>query len=181
MRDDQMAALLTRRTFVRAAIAAGGLAAVGCGAAERNGGDPATTKATRAKAPSAAALRPAAMTVYRDPSCGCCKAWAAIAQKAGHRVELIDHPDMPAIKRQYGVPDELRSCHTAIVGGYAVEGHVPLADVKRLLAKNPTAVRGIAVAGMPLGSPGMEVPDGSTQPFRVMAFDTAGKVSVFRG
>ena len=176
-----MTAMLTRRTFVRAAIAVGGLAAVGCGAAERKGGDARATKATGAKAPSAAAQHPAAMTVYRDPSCGCCKAWAAIAQKAGYRVELIDHPDMPSIKRQYGVPDELRSCHTGIVGGYAVEGHVPIADVKRLLARKPTAVRGIAVAGMPLGSPGMEVPDGTTQPFRVMAFDGAGKVSLFRG
>lgn len=172
MRDEQTAVTFSRRTFVRAAIAAGGLAAVGCGAAERKGGDPAATKA-------AAAARPAEMTVHRDPGCGCCKAWAAIAQKAGYRVELIDHPDMPSIKRQYGVPDELRSCHTTIVGGYAVEGHVPLDDVKRLLAEKPPGVRGIAVAGMPLGSPGMEVPDGTTQPFRVMAFDAAGKVSLF--
>lgn len=177
-----MTAILTRRTFVGAAIAAGGLAAVGCRAAQRKGEVNAeAANATAASAPSAAAPRSAAMTVYRDPSCGCCEAWADTARNAGYHVELIDHPDMPSIKRQYDVPDELRSCHTTIVGGYAVEGHVPLDDVKRLLAEKPTGVRGIAVPGMPLGSPGMEVPDGTAQPFQVMAFDAAGKVSVFRG
>ena len=176
-----MTSILTRRTFVGAAIAAGGLAAVGCGAAQRKGeGNAEAANATAASAPSAAALRSAAMTIYRDPSCGCCEAWAGIAQNAGYRVELIDHPDMPAIKRQYGVPDELRSCHTTIVGGYAVEGHVPLEDVQRLLTEKPAGVRGIAVPGMPLGSPGMEVPDGTKQPFQVMAFDAAGNISVFR-
>jgi hypothetical protein len=121
------------------------------------------------------------MTVYRDPSCGCCEAWAAIARDAGYRVELVDHPDMPAIKRRYGVPDELLSCHTTVVGGYAVEGHVPMEDVKRLLADKPAGVRGIAVAGMPLGSPGMEVPDGTSQRFKVMAFHADGRTTDFRG
>lgn len=175
-----MTPLLTRRTFVRASIAAGGLAAVGCGAAQRKGGDAEVANAAAGSA-SSAPVRPVAMTVYRDPSCGCCKAWAAIARNAGYRVELIDHPDMPSIKRQHGVPDELRSCHTAIVGGFAVEGHVPLDDVKRLLTEKPRGIRGIAVAGMPLGSPGMEVPDGTEQPFQVMAFDADGKIGVFRG
>ena len=120
------------------------------------------------------------MTVYRDPSCGCCEAWAAIARNAGYQVKVIDHPDMPAIKAKYGVPDELLSCHTTIVGGYAVEGHVPLEDVQRLLKEKPAGVRGIAVAGMPLGSPGMEVPDGTKQPFQVVAFGAGGRSSVFR-
>lgn len=95
-------------------------------------------------------------------------------------MSVTDHPDMPAIKRQYGVPEELLSCHTAVVGNYAVEGHVPLEDVKRLLVERPSGIRGIAVAGMPRGSPGMEVPDCSRDPFQVMAFDTAGRISPFR-
>lgn len=110
------------------------------------------------------------MTVYRDPSCGCCEAWAEIARNAGYEVTLVDHPDMPAVKRRYGVPEQVVSCHTAIVGDYVIEGHVPLDDVKRLLAERPRDLRGIAVAGMPLGSPGMEVPDGTREPFKVMAF-----------
>ena len=120
------------------------------------------------------------MTVYRDPSCGCCEAWAGIARNAGYQVNIVDHPNMAAIKRQYGVPDALLSCHTAVVGGYAIEGHVPIEDVKRLLEQRPPKLKGIAVAGMPLGSPGMEVPDGTKEPFEVMAFDSAGRISPFR-
>ena len=174
-----MTANLTRRTFVGGLVAAGGLVATGCGAEQRNQAG----EAGRANAAAAAGgpVQAAAMIVYRDPSCGCCKAWAAIARNAGYQVQLVDHPDMPAIKQQYGVPDELLSCHTTVVGGYAVEGHVPLEDVQRLLTEKPGGIRGIAVAGMPLGSPGMEVPDGTKQPFQVMAFDARGRVSVFRG
>ena len=119
------------------------------------------------------------MTVYRDPSCGCCEAWAALAQDAGYEVNVIDHPDMPAIKKQFGVPDGLSSCHTAIVAGYAIEGHVPFAHVSRLLETKPAEFKGIAVAGMPRGSPGMEMPDGSKDPFTVMAFDKAGRSTRF--
>lgn len=120
------------------------------------------------------------MTMFRDPSCGCCEAWAGIARQAGFLVRVVDHPDMAAIKQRYDVPEELLSCHTTVVGGYAIEGHVPLDDVKRLLQKRPAQVKGIAVAGMPLGSPGMEVPDGTTQPFKVMAFGAGGQVTTFR-
>lgn len=174
-----MSSPLTRRGFVRAALAAGGLAVAGCGTRERKASEAEET--ARTEAPSVPQPKLAAMTVYRDPSCGCCEAWADIARKAGYEVTLIDHSDMPAIKRQYGVPDELLSCHTTVVDGYAVEGHVPLDDVKRLLAESPASIRGIAVAGMPLGSPGMEVPNGTKQPFQVMAFGADGKTSVFRG
>ena len=121
------------------------------------------------------------MMVYRDPSCGCCEAWTDLARQAGYQVELVDHPDMPAIKRRYGVPDELASCHTAIVGGYAIEGHVPLEEIARLLKERPSIIRGIAVPGMPRGSPGMEMPDGLKDRFRVMAFDASGKSRVFGG
>ena len=92
---------------------------------------------------------------------------------------MVDHPDMPAIKRQYRVPEELASCHTAIVGNYAIEGHVPFESVERLLRERPVGVLGLAVAGMPAGSPGMEIPGRAKDPFEVIAFDGNGKTSVF--
>ena len=180
-RRRQLTASFTRRRFVAAAIAAAGLAAGGCGAAKRNAADGVDADSQNADAASTNAVGPqlAAMTVYRDPSCGCCEAWAEIARNSGYRVALIDHQDMPAIKRRHGVPDELASCHTTIVEGYAVEGHVPIADVARLLRERPSGIRGIAVPGMPRGSPGMEMPDGSKDPFQVIAFDAAGTTSLF--
>ena len=168
---------LSRRTLIAGLASAGGLALAGCGRTEPERAQNSQTPAP----PPAPSPTPqlAAMTVYRDPSCGCCGAWAQIARNAGYQVQLSDHPDMPAIKRQHGVPDELWSCHTGIVGGYAVEGHVPLDDVKRLLSQRPAGIRGIAVPGMPLGSPGMEVPDGTTEAFQVMAFDASGRITPF--
>lgn len=172
---------LTRRSLVAGLVATTTVVLVGCGPGENPKSETTRSPQTRgAEAARAAAARPAAMTVYRDPSCGCCEAWAGIAQEAGYPVNVVDHADMSAIKKRYGVPGELLSCHTTIVGGYAVEGHVPLEDVERLLKDKPVGIRGIAVAGMPLGSPGMEVPDGTKQPFQVLAFDEAGRTSVFR-
>lgn len=168
---------LTRRSLVAGLAATTGLAFVGCGQARKP--DSGTAKTPRPTAAPASAAS-TGMTVYRDPSCGCCEAWAGIARNAGYQVNVIDHPDMSAIKEQFGVPDGLLSCHTTTVGGYAVEGHVPLEDVQRLLSEKPAGIRGIAVAGMPLGSPGMEVPDGTKQPFQVMAFDAAGQLSTYR-
>ena len=121
------------------------------------------------------------MAVYRDPECGCCEEWAERARAAGYSVTVLDRPDMPFIKEKYGVPVELRSCHTTVISGYALEGHVPLDAVARLLKNRPAAIKGIAVAGMPRGAPGMEVPDGSRDPFQVMAFDASGRTSIFRG
>lgn len=166
---------LTRRSVLVGLSAVSSFPLIGCGGTETA----ATENAQTPTAAPSAAPQLASMTVYRDPSCGCCEAWAEIARKAGYQVKLIDHPDMPAIKRQHGVPDELLSCHTTVVGGYAVEGHVPLEDVNRLVAERPQ-LKGIAVAGMPLGSPGMEVPDGTREPFQVMAFDAAGRITPFR-
>ena len=169
---------LTRRRLIVGLATTMGLALVGCGQTRKP--DSGTVGTTKLSASSTTAA-PAAMTVYRDPSCGCCEAWAGLARNAGYQVNVVDHPDMQAIKAQYGVPDALLSCHTTIVGGYAVEGHVPLEDVQWLLKEKPAGIRGIAVAGMPLGSPGMEVPDGTKQQFEVMAFDQGGRTSVFRG
>ena len=94
------------------------------------------------------------MTVHKDPNCGCCTAWAGLAQQAGYEVERIDSADLGAIKDRLGVPDELWSCHTVEIGGYVIEGHVPFDAVSRLLEERPD-VTGIAVPGMPAGSPGM--------------------------
>lgn len=171
-----MSRLLHRRAFLTGISAVGGLALVGCGQSKTpdmgtSGSSPPNHAPRNASA--------AAMTVYRDPGCGCCEAWAEQARGQGFAVTVIDRPDMPAIKRQHRVPDELSSCHTAIVAGYAIEGHVPFTDVRRLLSEMPRGVRGIAVPGMPRGSPGMEMPDGSKDVFQVMAFDAEGRVTVF--
>lgn len=120
------------------------------------------------------------LTVYRDAGCGCCQEWAMRARDAGYRVVVTDDTDMPSVKRRFGVPEALASCHTTVAGAYVIEGHVPLADVRRLLAARPANVKGIAVPGMPLGSPGMESPDGHRQPFEVFAFDAAGRVTRFK-
>ncbi|TPE60756.1 DUF411 domain-containing protein [Sandaracinobacter neustonicus] len=114
------------------------------------------------------------MTVYRDAGCGCCLKWAAMAGKAGFTVRVVDQADMQALKRRIGIPEPLWSCHTAMVEGRAVEGHVPFAAIRKMLAMGTKAPRGIAVPGMPVGSPGMEVPDGRREPFDVMAFDQKG-------
>jgi len=117
----------------------------------------------------------ASYTMFRDPNCGCCEAWAAHIREGLHAdVAVQDSADMGAIKDREGVPDELRSCHTMIVDGYVIEGHVPAGDVARLLRERPADVEGLAVAGMPLGSPGMEM-GGRTQPYQVIAFGPAGK------
>ena len=165
---------MNRRRLIASLGAGAVVLLAGCDAAQRPplaGEDAAATPARGAG--------PGAVHVYRDPECGCCEAWAAIARDAGYAVTVESRTDMPAIKARHGVPDELQSCHTAIVGGYAIEGHVPLASVARLLADRPADIRGIAVPGMPRGSPGMEMPDGSVDPYQVMAFGAAGRIAVF--
>jgi hypothetical protein len=121
-----------------------------------------------------------AMTIYRDPGCGCCGNWAALARRAGFAARVIDSADMPGIKRRLGVPRSLEACHTAVVGGYVIEGHVPFDRIARLLERHPRGIRGLAVPGMPLGSPGMEVPGAPREPFQVFAFDAAGHTTVLR-
>jgi hypothetical protein len=118
------------------------------------------------------------MTVQRDPGCGCCLNWVAHLQKAGFKVLVTESPVMEAVKDQRGVPKTVRSCHTGVVDGYVIEGHVPAADIQRLLKERP-AIVGLAVPGMPMGSPGMEVSNGRVQPYDVIAFDKAGKTTVF--
>jgi hypothetical protein len=126
----------------------------------------------------AAAQKPPAVQVYKDPTCGCCSLWVEHLRKAGFTATVTDVEDMTAIKTKYGVPVQARSCHTALLGGYVVEGHVPAADVQRLLKERP-AIAGIGVAGMPIGSPGMEVAGVKPQPYDVLAFNKAGETQVF--
>jgi hypothetical protein len=118
------------------------------------------------------------MTVQRDPGCGCCLNWVAHLQKAGFKVLVTESPVMEKVKDQRGVPKDVRSCHTGVVDGYVIEGHVPAADIQRLLKDRP-AVVGLAVPGMPAGSPGMEVSSGRVQPYNVLAFDKTGKTTIF--
>ena len=120
-----------------------------------------------------------AMTVYKSASCGCCTAWVDHAKANGFTVRVVDSENLGAVKRDLGIPPRLASCHTVVVGAYLVEGHVPAADVKRLLAEKP-AVRGLAVPGMPIGSPGMEQgPPSGYERYEVLAFTASGETSVF--
>ncbi|WP_425478551.1 DUF411 domain-containing protein [Luteimonas marina] len=106
------------------------------------------------------------MAVHKTPSCGCCSVWIEHMKDAGFEVDVHDMVDMGPVKERLGVPYTKGSCHTAEVGGYLIEGHIPAADIKRLLEERPDA-RGLVLPGMPLGSPGMEVPEGQQQPYTV--------------
>lgn len=119
----------------------------------------------------------ATLVVTKTAACGCCRHWVDHMKKAGFTVEVRNVEDVTPTARRLGVPDELRSCHTAEIGGYAIEGHVPAADVRRLLAERPKAA-GIAVPGMVAGSPGMEQ-DGRSDPYQTILFDRASGTRVF--
>jgi len=117
------------------------------------------------------------MTVYKDPNCGCCEEWVAHVRKAGFTVTVRDTADMESVKSSMGVPAGLGSCHTARVGTYTIEGHVPADLIVKLLKEQPVA-RGLAVPGMPMGSPGMEQ-GGRKDAYDVLLFDKAGKSRVY--
>jgi len=151
---------MERRIFVRVILGAGAAAV-------------AAPRVARAMIGAA----PIPMTVYKSPSCGCCKSWVTRMQGAGFTVKVIDMDDLTAVKKNAGVPQKLQSCHTALVGSYVVEGHVPADLVKKMLTQKPS-ITGLAVPGMVTGSPGMEMGD-SKDPYDVIAFDRTGKTSVF--
>jgi hypothetical protein len=118
---------------------------------------------------------PARVEVYMSRSCGCCGEWVKHMRASGFEVNAQYVDDVTAVKRRHGVPEALWSCHTGIIGGHVIEGHVPAADIQRLLADAPkvrNAVRGLAVPGMPVGAPGME--QGPAQPYATMAFGKEG-------
>lgn len=125
----------------------------------------------------AEAAAPILVQVVKSPSCGCCSLWVAHLRRAGFQVRVADVADVTPTARRLGVPDDLRSCHTASVGGYAIEGHVPAGDIVRLLRERPAAA-GLAVPGMPMGSPGMDQ-GGRREPYRTILFTRAGRRSVF--
>ena len=121
---------------------------------------------------------PPEITVYKTPTCGCCGKWIDHLRDDGFSVTIRERSDLSAIKSANGVPRELSSCHTAIVDGYVIEGHIPADVIRRLLKERPD-VKGIAVPGMPAGSPGMEVPGGVVQPYAVMTFDKDGNSEIY--
>jgi hypothetical protein len=126
---------------------------------------------------STTAIAETTMTVYRSPTCSCCSKWISHVKQSGFVVNDNVTDDMDAIKKQHGLPAKLASCHTAMVNGYVIEGHVPAEDIKRLLSTKP-AITGISAPGMPMGSPGMET-SGVADKYQVMLFDKDGGVGVF--
>ena len=116
------------------------------------------------------------ITVYKSATCGCCKNWVSHLENNGFDVNAHNRNDMPSIKKQYGVAPQQQSCHTAIINGYVIEGHVPAADIKRLLTEKPD-IKGLTVPGMVMGSPGMEGP--RKDAYNVLAIDRQGNTSVY--
>lgn len=128
--------------------------------------------------PAWAATAPAPkVVVYKTPTCGCCGAWATHMRAAGFVVDVVEVNDAGVERKRLGMPAQFGSCHTASIGGYAIEGHVPAAEVKRLLANKPKAI-GLAVPGMPLSSPGMDVP-GRKDPYQVLLINPSGQSSIY--
>ena len=124
--------------------------------------------------------KPTQVEVFKSATCGCCGKWIEHMRAAGFAVHVTDlgEQELQQMKKKSGVPDAAQSCHTARVGGYIVEGHVPAAEVHRLLVER-RKVSGLAVPGMPIGSPGMEVPNTKAQPYDVLTFDAQGNTKVF--
>ena len=118
---------------------------------------------------------PVKMTVYKSPTCGCCTEWVKYMKAEGFAVNVVDMDDLSSIKKTSGVPAKLESCHTALVGAYVIEGHVPADLVRKVVAEKP-AIVGLAVPGMPVDAPGMG--SGKT-PYEVISWDKAGRTAVF--
>ncbi len=117
------------------------------------------------------------IVVYKSPHCGCCTKWVDYLKGRGYRVEAINTQDVYAWKKKYAVPEKIAACHTAVIDGYVVEGHVTDRDIKRLLLTRPN-IKGIAVPGMPVGTPGMEKGD-IREAYDVISFDEQGRTEVF--
>jgi hypothetical protein len=132
----------------------------------------------QASRPAAAAAAAPSVTVYKSATCGCCSKWVEHMKTNGFNVTALDVEDIEVPMKTYGVPTSLASCHTAVVGGYVVEGHVPADLVHKMLKEKP-AIAGIAAPGMPVGSPGMEVPGTKAAAYDVMSFTKDGKTAVY--
>jgi hypothetical protein len=133
---------------------------------------------TVARASGGLAAAKPTVHVWKDPMCGCCSAWVEHLRAAGYAVEVEETSDLGAIKRTNGVPGPLTSCHTATVGGYVIEGHVPAEVIDRVLSERPN-VAGLAVPGMPVGSPGMEIEGQAPVHYDIVAFTSAGETKVY--
>jgi len=159
MSTDSIGATMDRRGFLGMALGAGAVASV------------------LLPRIACAAAAPVTMTVYKSPSCGCCGEWVKHVQAAGYTVKVVPMEDLSAVKRDAAVPDALQSCHTALVGAYVVEGHVPADLISRMLREKPKFA-GLAVPGMPQGAPGMEQGQ-AKQAYNVIAFERSGRTSVY--
>jgi hypothetical protein len=131
---------------------------------------------SKATAPKAAAASKTAVTVYKTPTCGCCGNWVQYMNAQGYACTVTNQADLSDVKAKYGVPANLQSCHTSLVGGYVIEGHVPVEDINRLLREKP-AIAGLAAPGMPAASPGMDVPN--SPGYDVIAFEKNGQQRVY--
>ncbi|WP_250156669.1 DUF411 domain-containing protein [Vibrio alginolyticus] len=118
--------------------------------------------------------------LYKSPTCGCCSQWAATMEKEGYQVNVHKQHNWDSVKAPFNMPKQLSSCHTAIIGGYMIEGHVPEAEVARLLKERPANISGISVPGMPRYSPGMARDGEAYKNFNVVAFDKNGKPSLYK-
>jgi len=160
-----------------AAVLLAGLLAVGCS----NAGDSANVSSktsSPAVAENTVTQTKPEVVMYKSPNCECCTGWADHLRKEGFRVAVNKRDDMDTIKTKFGVTEKLASCHTAIVDGYVIEGHVPAADVERLLRERPDIV-GLTAPGMPMKSPGMQAVGQQPKGYSVLAFDKDGNTTVF--
>lgn len=162
--------------WVAIGLASAGLLAAGAYAVRS---ETPSTAIAKVQAAQRAGVEPLpVIEVYKDANCGCCLLWVEHLREHGFTVEVTDSTDLGAVKLAYAIPGRLESCHTALVDGYVIEGHVPAVEVITLLAERPD-IRGLAVPGMPIGSPGMEVQGYGVQPYKVVAFSDGGALSVF--
>lgn len=149
------------------------------GPEDRASAEGASTESSIAAQVASAEASDADFVVYKSPTCGCCEGWVEHMREAGYTVETVDlaqYGDLQAVKEERGLPGDLGSCHTGVIEGYTIEGHVPAESIERLLRERPN-IKGLAVPGMPIGSPGMEGPN--PQRYDVIAFTDNGERSVF--
>ena len=174
---------MTRNFLAYAAMFSTAVTIAGCSKNEAESATPSLTPATAAaSAPESPASLASAnsayptVKVYKDPNCGCCIKWVEHMQQNGFKVETVDMPDLSMVKQKYMIGEQLTSCHTATVGDYAIEGHVPADVIKKMLDEKP-AIAGLAVPGMPSGSPGME--GAIKEKYDILTFDRAGRTTVY--
>ena len=165
-----------RKLFLLTLVAALPLAASACSDASAGNATSGEAMASAGSAASMSGQELPTVLVYKAPTCGCCNGWIEHLEAAGFTVDARDVRDIMSVKVDAGVPTQMSSCHTALVDGYVVEGHVPAEHVKQMLADDPD-IAGIAVPGMPVGSPGMEGPN--AQPYEVLSFTRDGQAAVY--